>query len=828
MGFWKARKSLRWSPLLTDSCFTWYLALLYAVPAGAEHLHAQDLRTLLPKEKLLAASKGFVAEADVFVTVRPGGVTEVAVHPLSHVPSLPAVGGSDEGTAAATTSEAIGDAAIPQDASAVEGISIASAGDAAGPVPAQDLARLAEYQCASDRSIPTTGCVECTMSSACACTGFVKMGYGDIWSEWIPSDGNTSCSPTNFGGDPLPGQGKVCMCQPQAFVCATDQLTPATGCDDCIMPNVCTCDGKVRFGFGTAWTPWVQTSGPIDCNTDSFNADPFPGHAKQCQCRPSVAALTASLVEQTRPLVMDASLSAIVVVCTAYFFIHAALACVRSNNQFANIPPTPLERELESTVSWQSYFGPMLCSLLLTARQRVQTLTAGHPQEYGYPPHYLDRAAVVCTLAYVALILCHFLSEVNAQATAQIPAHEVHANTSPIGSLSSTTLVHVQTPSQVRATKFWQRASHLCNFVAYGCLTVIIVGVSNLKEPPELMVAAGRTPARIGTLCSLVLACGYFTVYLVLFAVRLAAVAQMERGGPHTTFGLEVMKLGASAANVAPMICALFVGLQLSADWLALKLPTEAPFYMLVCTASVVMQVVLLIIAPFLAKAELQATGPRGELDFVTRNHHIFVFISMVRWLAMTALYIGVGWFALVLLKLDGLPALMQPLCELAGVYFFAYLMLWASVTAQTVFCDGLAHIVRAFTVAKDTVVFCPMLAVLCIAAWARAHEFDTPSGQVGQPQGYVQSSIKVSITAVAVQLIVVIVSGAVLRPPPAGGVYQDPCEKMGFTQPFFIVYHIALIVLHSSVVLTIVGICLLRPQNATGFESMFQAIPAS
>lgn len=687
------------------------------------------------------------------------------------------------------------------------------------PIPAQDLAGLAEYQCASESSTPTPSCKECKMSTFCECTGYVKFGYGDFWSDWVVAKGNQSCDVSTFGQDPFPGHDKICMCQPQAFTCASELSTPTDDCLECTFSRTCTCEGEVRFGYGSQWTSWVSASGPIECNASFFHADPFPGHGKLCQCRPSIASLAASELLQKQPIMRDIFLSAIIVVAGTYFLLHAALACVRSNNQFANIPPTPWEQVLESTVSWHAYFGPMLCHLFLTARQRVETLTSGHPQEYGYPPPYLENAAIICAAAYMVLTLCHMMSEASAQAIVEIPAHEVHANASPMSSLGLSTVVHVQTPSQVRTSKLWQRGCQLGNLVAYASLAIVIVGVCWLREPQDLVEAAGKLPTRMGTLCSMALAFGYFLMYFILYALRSKTAAQMERGGPPTNFGLEVVKLGATGMNIAPMLCALFLGIQLAVDWHFMTLPAHASSFILLCTIAVFLQVGLLVIAPFLAKAELQASGPRGEVDFVTRNHRTFVVISLIRWAAMAALYAGVVWFAMLLLRSNGLPSLMRPLCQLAAVYFFAYLLLWAAITAQTILRDGFSHSIRALTVAKDTVVFCPVLAALFMAAWVRAHELDTPAGHVGEPQGYVQRALQIAVLAVAMQLAVVLLSGAILKPPPSGGIYQDPCEKMGFTPVFFVAYHFAVILLHSSVALTILGVCLLSPQTATGFS---------
>jgi len=48
----------------------------------------------------------------------------------------------------------------------------------------------------------------------------------------------------------------------------------------------CECNGEVRYGFGSHWTPWQDNSGHMSCQQESFgNVDPISGQKKLCQCR---------------------------------------------------------------------------------------------------------------------------------------------------------------------------------------------------------------------------------------------------------------------------------------------------------------------------------------------------------------------------------------------------------------------------------------------------------------------------------------------------------------------------------------------------------------
>merc|ERR1712084_54936 len=54
----------------------------------------------------------------------------------------------------------------------------------------------------------------CKLSTEGVCYGKVRMGFGSTWTPWRQTWGQFSCSNRFFGRDPVPGQAKECICEP--------------------------------------------------------------------------------------------------------------------------------------------------------------------------------------------------------------------------------------------------------------------------------------------------------------------------------------------------------------------------------------------------------------------------------------------------------------------------------------------------------------------------------------------------------------------------------------------------------------------------------------
>lgn len=679
-----------------------------------------------------------------------------------------------------------------------------------------------EFQCGSSNSEQIAGCDKCTMSTHCeSCDGIVKFGYGSKWSQWwnvsdLSGDGTSfDCNTATFGEDPYPEHGKICLCRPKDYICAIGQK-PTSKCvgDLCSLSTVCHCVGEVRYGYGDRWTESVLAQGSTKCGSDKLwfaDSEPNPEQDAVCQCFPTDLA-GAPLVDTSGDALggIDGVVRAIIAVIMCYFIVYTWLAIVRTSGQLSNpqLGPSPFERVLEAAATSCVYFAPMLCAIFLAVSKRADTLSDGAPFTYHMPATWLQWAIGICATAFCIQTASYILAE-----WAAVQGVAVVNEDRPMPGMSRPAIM--QTPNQVRTVRFWRSFCNLWTAIMYVALVCILVGIVIMKEPGSLYDTIGRVALRDGTVCTIILAIAYVVVYLSLHIYRNQEHAALARG---PLFGLEVLKLAAIAVNFAPMLCILFLGTQIAIDWEGVVIAPSLARWMYICVGSVLLQVVLVVLAPFVANAELQVVGPRGEVDFVTRSHDVFILISILRWAAMTAMYVGIVIIAESLWFANVVPAMTHGLYRFAVIYFAAYLALWVAITARQLLEGGFVRAIRVLGIAKDTVVFCPMLAALFLESFVRAHHIINSDGQRGQPQSYVQDAMVIAAVALVVQLISVCCAGVFS---PSKSAIQDG-EKPGLSPFFLFCFHCAMLVLYVCVVIVIVGIFTLNKNNATSRGAWF------
>ena len=149
----------------------------------------------------------------------------------------------------------------------------------------------------------------------CTCEGQVRFGSGDHWSQESTSKGQIYCAADKFDRDPAPGKTKECQCA-HGFKLTNSKGLQFAGksWDDnnygagsfqarnvCLLARYgnmfvnketkcanqgasCTCDGNVRFGVDSSWSPPVRVHDSIMCAAGKDFKDPAPSKAKVCMC----------------------------------------------------------------------------------------------------------------------------------------------------------------------------------------------------------------------------------------------------------------------------------------------------------------------------------------------------------------------------------------------------------------------------------------------------------------------------------------------------------------------------------------------------------------
>jgi len=536
-----------------------------------------------------------------------------------------------------------------------------------------------------------------------------------------------------------------------------------------------------------------------------------------------------------------------IAVTMAYFLVSVSLATVQTWNQARQHSFCAVERVLESTMSAIN-FAPMLCAVFLAVTKRAETVAHGDPSLYDLPPYFVRVAAVVSATGFCVHAAFWFCGEVT-MAFARPPPMGTRRRRSQraavgraAGSAPTAAAASGETGLCGEPGRVWTLLSHASLGVMHVALNVVFIGIILMREPEALYRQRGSPRMSAGTVCTLILAIPYFFVYLVLHALRSGSAnphssksqaastsapssltlpstpPSSAYSAPFSLVLSEVAKLAATALSLAPMLCVLFLGAQLVEEWADEqshpKGYVEACMYM--CTAAVLKQLVLAVVAPFLAGAELHVIGPEGELDFVTKNHRVFNIVGVVRWLVMMALYVGVEVVCSGLWSLHELLPITHLLRHLVGCYFLMYAIQWLVISLKEVVGSGFVNAMRVLRNAKNVVSFCPMIAVLFLESWARPRRITAANGKPGVPQCYAQDCMYLATLAFLVQLLIVLLSGIISSSPVGTTSHRSASQRRDVVAFVLLaMFHAATLVLCVSVSVVIGSLFTLTPDNA-------------
>merc|ERR1719271_425613 len=187
------------------------------------------------------------------------------------------------------------------------------------------------------------------------------------------------------------------------------------------------------------------------------------------------------------------------------------------------------------------------------------------------------------------------------------------------------------------------------------------------------------------------------------------------------------------------------------------------------CTYSVMIQTLLVIIVPLSVECECKQGSSEGDVVFEMANPTIGMIIAAVRWVCLLALY---GGFTAVIYSVfviehptdvsltPPISPAMQCVMNLTVQYFFIYLCLWICITAQQFLgsSDMMDQAIGIFDAGRATVMFAPMLSILFVGTRMRALQLTkatdgtipVPAG----PQGWAQDAMFLSTWSVLVQVI--------------------------------------------------------------------------
>merc|ERR1719316_397328 len=310
---------------------------------------------------------------------------------------------------------------------------------------------------------------------------------------------------------------------------------------------------------------------------------------------------------------------------------------------------------------------------------------------------------------------------------------------------------------------------YLVMFALYGAMITVIVGAFLMKGPKEIWGEEEAPPVSPAVSCTMNLACQFFIIYLLVAIIKTVTdfIGELEL---LTKLG-GLLTLAKYTVNFAPMLSILFIGARMRA--LQIDPKNGAPqkwaqncFYL--CTYSVLVQTLLVIILPFATKCTVEQGASEGDVVFLMENKTIGIVMTVVRYVALLALY---GGFTAVMVSVfviehpDGpaktppISPAMQCVMNLTVQYFTIYLALFVCITINQFFMMKIMELLIAiFEAGQKTVMFAPMLSILFIAARMRALQLTTATDgtipTTAGPQRWAQDGMFLSTWSVLVQVI--------------------------------------------------------------------------
>merc|ERR1719316_763336 len=307
----------------------------------------------------------------------------------------------------------------------------------------------------------------------------------------------------------------------------------------------------------------------------------------------------------------------------------------------------------------------------------------------------------------------------------------------------------------------------------YGGTATVCVGVFMMEGPKEIW---GDKPPPVSPAvnCTINLTCQFFAVYLALAIVR--TVVQL-RGSSSILLKLEgLLTLAKYTVNFAPMLCILFVGARMRALQIDPKHGNPQKwaqncFYL--CTYSVLVQTLLVIIMPFAVSCECKQGASEGDVVFIMKDKTLGIVMTVIRYVCLVALYAG---FTAVMVSVfliehptdvsltPPISPAMQCVMNLTVQYFTIYLALFVCVTLKQFLPDlgCMNTLIAIFQAGVQTVMFAPMLCMLFIGCRMRALQLaKATDGTVppsAGPPGWAQDGMFLATWSVLVQVIMVAV----------------------------------------------------------------------
>merc|ERR1719506_855761 len=388
--------------------------------------------------------------------------------------------------------------------------------------------------------------------------------------------------------------------------------------------------------------------------------------------------------KETMPAVAPA-LQCIINLTIQYFAVYTILAIVRTANQFTGHSMLGFQKIMETAATTVTY-APMLSVLFLGVRMRAIQLSQGQTEKYRLPQPWCQKAMYICTYAVLGQVILVLM----------MPCFtgEWDVKCDEDGNLDTSALQSGGVMGTVISI-----VRYIIMAALYGGFITICYGAFVMEGPKEIWGEEGAPPVSPAVQCTMNLTTQFFLVYLGVALVK--TTVELSGPSPFLTKMGGLLTLAKFTVNFAPMLCILFIGARMRALQMDPKHGNPQKwaqncFFM--CTYSVMIQTLLVIIMPFVTECECKVGSSEGDVVFEMANPTLGMIIVAVRWICLVALY---GGFSAVIYSVfviehptdvsltPPISPAMQCVMNLTVQYFFIYLCLWVCITCQQILGDA-------------------------------------------------------------------------------------------------------------------------------------------
>mmetsp|Transcript_737 Transcript_737/g.1542 ORF Transcript_737/g.1542 Transcript_737/m.1542 type:complete len:803 (-) Transcript_737:122-2530(-) len=587
---------------------------------------------------------------------------------------------------------------------------------------------------------------------------------------------------------------------------------------------------------------------------------------------------------------LSTAVRCIIMLTAQYFIVYTCLACtIVFTNLFNMSRPSHIEQALRSA-SDTMFYAPMLCVLFLGTQLRAEQITEGK----AGPQAWAELAMEVCVWAVFAQTLLVLsipmfsgemvvLGKRGRALEWEMPSMENQAMARFL------TLFRY-----IAMGALYGGITVVCIAVATMDSRSLGADPVDLWDDPTTLATEYAPAVSSAMICTIGLTFFFFLTYLVHAGLRTCLQLSgglhpiecteeedlLQTMYEPRTLVVEwerCLRLCTQTVDLAPMLCLLFLCVRLHAlhlDMHGAKIPlwVEDCFY--IAVAALIVQAVAIVaervaqgkcrLNPTVVEVSNSQTqgmipeeGGPGEavlqediFDLPEAETIMQRFFLMLRYICLV---ITAGVAAAIVMSLwfpnlfwhsaaakshsdEPLPPTTMCIGVLAGMYFTTYLGLFTSqrlaVLAHTYdWGENLNFLtlraLSTFERALQAVKFCPMLCALFFATRMRALQL---SKQQGSPQCWTQSAMYITTCAVALQVVVVLLSSFI-----SGGVRVEegrlyvPNPKVQHALARMLVEFLQLVTflsLYGGTITIVAGVLTMRPETAKCQERGFPGLP--